>query len=373
MINRHKTNGEAICFICNKSEIDDKDIILSDYLDIIKRKLHIVKNTKLNMLSQSKIENPKELKQICKCEKYAHNKCIIQYMFSFLELKCDDCGDVYNIDMSKILSNDNSIKSHYNDNTCYLIFTILFLIIFLAAAICFYSLNFIPSKYDYWNYVIGTICIVICVLFALIIYIMTKKKNGTQHNDSIFNKYLDCSTNELIEEKFNINLFLKSTISKEKELGELYKKYNNGDSKEIPKEVDLEEKFHNHQIIKSTLIINDQVTHKIAEITKEKKQKVFLPKSKTKANMTSKTQEEMILKDNQIINTRKKSLRDLSKTPMITIKETKEILEDFSPVNKKEDVNDSDAKMKKVSTTHNLKQEENKAVIHSTDVKKNVS
>ena len=55
------------------------------------------------------------------------------------------------------------------------------------------------------------------------------------------------------------------------------------------------------------------------------------------------------------------------------LKETKEILEDFSPVNKKEDVNDSDAKMKKVSTTHNLKQEENKAVIHSTDVKKNVS
>ena len=81
----------------------------------------------------------------------------------------------------------------------------------------------------------------------------------------------------------------------------------------------------------------------------------------------------MILKDNKIINTRKKSLKDLSKTPMITIKETKEILEDFSPVNKKEDVNDSDAKMKKVSTTHNLKQEENKAVIHSTDVKKNVS
>ena len=89
--------------------------------------------------------------------------------------------------------------------------------------------------------------------------------------------------------------------------------------------------------------------------------------------MTSKTQEEMILKDNQVIKQRKKSLRDLSKTPMITIKETKEILEDFSPINKREGSNESEEKMKKVSSSHNLKIEENQAVIHSTDIKKNVS
>ena len=110
MINSHKTNGEAICFICNKSEIDDKDIILSDYLDIIKRKLHIVKNTKLNMLSQSKIENPKELKQICKCEKYAHNKCIIQFMLSFIETKCVDCGEVFTFDISKLITKNENVK-----------------------------------------------------------------------------------------------------------------------------------------------------------------------------------------------------------------------------------------------------------------------
>ena len=50
MINEHKTNGEAICFICNKSEVDDKDILLGNYLDIIKRKFHLSKNPKISTI-----------------------------------------------------------------------------------------------------------------------------------------------------------------------------------------------------------------------------------------------------------------------------------------------------------------------------------
>ena len=80
------------------------------------------------------------------------------------------------------------------------------------------------------------------------------------------------------------------------------------------------------------------MSNKIVEIAQEKKKhmKALLPKSKTRAVISSKKQEEMILKDNQDVKARKKSLRDMSKSPMITIKEAKEILEDFSPLNKEE-------------------------------------
>ena len=37
---------------------------------------------------------------------------------------------------------------------------------------------------------------------------------------------MDCPTSDLIEEKFNINMYIRATIAKEKELDELYKKMN---------------------------------------------------------------------------------------------------------------------------------------------------
>ena len=183
-------------------------------------------------------------------------------------------------------------------------------------------------------------------------------------------------------------MYIRATIAKEKELDELYKKNNNGDSKEAPAPEDLEEKFHNHQIIKSSLVVNDNMmSNKIVEIAQEKKKhmKALLPKSKTRAVISSKKQEEMILKDNQDVK-----VRDMSKSPMITIKEAKEILEDFSPLNKEE--SDKDLKKKfKITVSNKEKKEdnnsmhnigaekqndalivnvENKEGIHSTDIKK---
>ena len=121
MINKHKSNGEAICFICNKSEVDDRDILLRDYLDIIKRKLNLSKKPKISKIPQKIILNPKDLNQICKCEKFAHNKCIIQYMLSFIETKCVDCGEVFDIDIAKMITQNGTLTNHYNNKTTYLV------------------------------------------------------------------------------------------------------------------------------------------------------------------------------------------------------------------------------------------------------------
>ena len=388
MINEHKTNGEAICFICNKSEVDDKDILLGNYLDIIKRKFHLSKNPKISTIPLKNILNPKDLNQICKCEKFAHNKCIIQFMLSFIETKCVDCGEVFTFDISKLITKNENVKNHYNNKTTYLAIYIFFLIIFIAAVICFFALGIIPNKFDYWNYLLGAIMLLLSLLLAVSVKDFISAKKTTSKSDSFFNKYLDCPTSDLIEEKFNINMYIRATIAKEKELDELYKKNNNGDSKEAPAPEDLEEKFHNHQIIKSSLVVNDNMmSNKIVEIAQEKKKhmKALLPKSKTRAVISSKKQEEMILKDNQDVK-----VRDMSKSPMITIKEAKEILEDFSPLNKEESDKDPKKKFKITvsnkekkednNSMHNIGAEkqsdalivnvENKEGIHSTDIKK---
>ena len=361
MINKHKSNGEAICFICNKSEVDDRDILLRDYLDIIKRKLNVSKKPKNSKIPQKNILNPKDLNQICKCEKFAHNKCIIQFMLSFIETKCVDCGEVFNIDIAKMITQNGTLTNHYNNKTTYLVIYIFLLIIFIAGAICCYSLGIISNKFDFWNYCLGTILIFFAILIGVAIKDFLYAKKTTEKSDSFLNKFLDRSTSDLIEEKFNINLYLRSTIAKEKELDELYKKNNNEDNKEVQLPEDLEEKFHNHQIIKSSLVVgNNMISNKIVEIAsqeKKKNKKALLPKSKTRAVISTKQQEEMILKENQDVNARKKSLRDRS--PMITIKEAKKFLEDFSPINKKDSEKDLIRKFK-VTKSNQEKKEDNK-------------
>lgn len=187
------------------------------------------------------------------------------------------------------------------------------------------------------------------------------RKKTTEKSDSVLNKFLDRSTSDLIEEKFNINLYVRSTIAKEKELDELYKKNNNEDNKEVQLPEDLEEKFHNHQIIKSSLVVgNNMISNKIVEIAsqeKKKTKKALLPKSKTRAVISTKQQEEMILKENQDVNARKKSLRDRS--PMIKIKEAREFLQDFSPINKNGNEKDLIRKFK-VTKSNQEKKEDNK-------------
>ena len=204
----------------------------------------------------------------------------------------------------------NINKSHYNNNTTYLVIHIFLLIIFITGAICFYSLGIIPNKFDFWNYFLGAILIVFAFVLGIAIKDFLYAKKTTEKSDSFLNKVLDRSTSDLIEEKFNINLYLRSTIAKEKELDELYKRNNNEDNKEVQLPEDLEEKFHNHQIIKSSLVVgNNMISNKIVEIAsqeKKKNKKALLPKSKTRTVISTKQQEEMILKENQDVNARKK-------------------------------------------------------------------
>ena len=102
----------------NKSEVDDKDILLGNYLDIIKRKFHLSKNPKISTIPLKNILNPKDLNQICKCEKFAHNKCIIQFMLSFIETKCVDCGEVFTFDISKLITKNENVKNYIMKEIC---------------------------------------------------------------------------------------------------------------------------------------------------------------------------------------------------------------------------------------------------------------
>ena len=65
----------------------------------------------------------------------------------------------------------------------------------------------------------------------------------------------------------------------------------------------------------------------------------------------------MILKENQVVNAMKKSLRD--RFPMITIKEAKGLLEDFSPINKNDSEKDLISKFK-ATKSNQEKKEDNK-------------
>ena len=310
-------NGEARCFLCLKDILDEYTFQFEDFCHfIIKKKIYCkrdeskIKNSKEiseNLYNSIKEESKKLIKP-CKCDVLCHIHCLIQYCIMHLIIKCEECNSEYCFDFKDLNENSNS--------NCYyisIIFWIILHIILLTSAILFFTIKIIPKKYESYNYIIAILLMIInCLLIygnvlnykpnknlhqniypSFIQYSSSLKKNDEEYtNFSYFlQRCLKSSMFEIVEKRISNRLYLTTTLNTQREINEYINNnnnelfdINNDEIKEKIKEVELEDKFHGAQIIKSSLVENDKIN--IEEKNKNNNHnninKKFLPKSQTK-------------------------------------------------------------------------------------------
>ena len=314
-VNNNRSNGEARCFLCLKSTLDEYSFQFEDLCHfIIKKKIFCKKESKQknekelsqNLYNSLKEESKKLIKP-CKCDTYVHIQCLIQYCIMHLNLICEECNCEYCFDFKNLNENSNSL--------CYYISKILWIIchvILLIGTILFFVLKIIPKKFDSYNYIIAIVLLLFnCLLFYgnylnykpnqylhQNIYPLFIQYNNIKKNDEIYTLYasflqrtLKSTMFEIVEKRINNKIFLSTTLNSQKEINEFINSNNNKifdqnseDIKEKIKEEELENKFHGAQIIKSSLVqmdkINfDEIQNENSNINKIKS----LPKSKTKS------------------------------------------------------------------------------------------
>ena len=313
----NRANGEARCFLCLKDILDEYTFQFEDFCHfIIKKKIYCkrdeskIKNSKEiseNLYNSIKEESKKLIKP-CKCETLCHIQCLIQYCIMHLIIKCEECNSEYCFDFKDLNENSNS--------NCYYISIILWIIlhiILLISAILFFTIKIIPKKYESYNYIIAISLIIInCLLIygnvlnykpnknlhqniypSFIQYSSSFKKNDEEYtNFSYFlQRCLKSTMFEIVEKRISNRLYLTTTLNTQREINEYINNnnnelfdINNDEIKEKIKEVELEDKFHGAQIIKSNLIENDKIN--IEENNKNNNNNninnKLLPKSKTK-------------------------------------------------------------------------------------------
>ena len=313
----NRANGEARCFLCLKDILDEYTFQFEDFCHfIIKKKIYCkrdeskIKNSKEiseNLYNSIKEESKKLIKP-CKCETLCHIQCLIQYCIMHLIIKCEECNSEYCFDFKDLNENSNS--------NCYYISIILWIIlhiILLISAILFFTIKIIPKKYESYNYIIAISLIIInCLLIygnvlnykpnknlhqniypSFIQYSSSFKKNDEEYtNFSYFlQRCLKSTMFEIVEKRISNRLYLTTTLNTQREINEYINNnnnelfdINNDEIKEKIKEVELEDKFHGAQIIKSNLIENDKIN--IEENNKNNNHNntnnKLLPKSKTK-------------------------------------------------------------------------------------------
>ena len=313
----NRANGEARCFLCLKDILDEYTFQFEDFCHfIIKKKIYCkrdeskIKNSKeiSENLYNSIKEDCKKLIKPCKCDILCHIHCLIQYCIMHLIIKCEECNSEYCFDFKDLNENSNS--------NCYyisIIFWIILHIILLTSAILFFTIKIIPKKYESYNYIIAILLMIInCLLIygnvlnykpnknlhqniypSFIQYSSSLKKNDEEYtNFSYFlQRCLKSSMFEIVEKRISNRLYLTTTLNTQREINEYINNnnnelfdINNDEIKEKIKEVELEDKFHGAQIIKSNLVENDNIN--IEENNKNNNHNntnnKLLPKSKTK-------------------------------------------------------------------------------------------
>lgn len=291
MLSEDKTNGEARCFLCMKDKLDDYNFQEEDFLSLILGKKTIneknkPKETQANTLNLIKIGSQALIKP-CKCGTFAHIPCLIQYSLLHLGYRCEECQCDYNFTFKTIDPNESGVSfcSLYTQ----IVLTIIFHIGLLAVTIVFFSVEIIPDKFKFWNYLLG----IIILLFngSLILgnvsifkekykhtqriypmfepYVEGKKRTEEEYEKMqlFFEQILKSNIYELMEKKINSRFFISSTLNPQRNLNDYIIANNNeifdSNSERVKEELkneDLEDKFHGHQIIKSTLVMNEQ-TH----------------------------------------------------------------------------------------------------------------
>ena len=313
----NRANGEARCFLCLKDILDEYTFQFEDFCHfIIKKKIYCkrdeskIKNSKEiseNLYNSIKEESKKLIKP-CKCEILCHIQCLIQYCIMHLIIKCEECNCEYCFDFKDLNENSNS--------SCFYISIVLWIILYiilLTFAILFFTIRIIPKKYEAYNYIIA---IILIMVNSLLIYanFLNYKPNKNLHqniypsfiqyspglkkseeeytNFSFFlQRCLKSTMFEIVEKRIYNRLYLTTTLNTQREINEYINNnnnelfdINNDEIKEKIKEVELEDKFHGAQIIKSNLVENDNIN--IEENNKNNNHNntnnKLLPKSKTK-------------------------------------------------------------------------------------------
>jgi hypothetical protein len=284
MLRSTKPNDETRCCLCLKDKLDNWCIKEDDFISLIihHRSLNDSKSGEslTNVLNHQNMDIQSLIKP-CKCGTYFHIPCLIQLCISHLSFKCEECQSEYNFefkDLGKCEGNSVIIQA---------IFTIIFHLGLLALTIMFFIVEIIPSKFKFWNYIIGIVILFINIPlfighFSIFYYKYRHSKKlypifedyieGHKRSENDYEKMrifleqvLKSNMYELTAKTVNNKFFITSIINPEKEIMHYIQnnnseefKIDNEKIKDELKEEELENKFHGHQIIKSTLVMNDQ-------------------------------------------------------------------------------------------------------------------
>ena len=288
MITDDKANGEARCFLCTKDKLGSFNFYEEDFLSLLLNKKSInekdlptTKIKKTSAFNLIKFENQNLIKP-CKCGTFVHLPCLIQHCILHLGYRCEECQSDYNFNFKPLTQSNISYCSVYTQ----IIFTIIFHLVLLAITILFFSVEIIPNKYNFWNYLIGIFVLFfnISIAFCNIIlfkgklkhiqriyplfepYIESKKKTKEEYDNMkiFFEQVLQSDIYELMEKKVNNKFYISSSLNPQRDINDYIVANNNeifdSNSERVKEELkneDLEDKFHGHQIIKSTLVLND--------------------------------------------------------------------------------------------------------------------
>lgn len=327
MLPNSKVNGEARCFLCLKDKLEEYTFQAEDYLSLVLKK-------KIYCQSQAKPPNSKEaskgyslnniefetntLIKPCKCGNYFHIPCLIQYCILHLSFKCSECQADYNVSFQEYPGNANWQSCDKISLIFLYIFTCILHIGCLVLSILFFMSKIFQDKFIFWNYFLGVVALIINVLlsignFSMLIekgkllkkiypvikeYTKDNMKKGNEELLSQMELFLEqvlgVNGYELVEKKTNNQMYINTSLNTYKTINEYIIDNNNEifdiNSDRVKDELkndDIEKKFHGHQIIKSTLVMNDQqgiknmLTKKNTKTSKNLGE-VKLPKSLTK-------------------------------------------------------------------------------------------
>lgn len=117
----------------------------------------------------------------CKCRKYYHSQCIINFCIFYLSVKCNDCHTFYNINL---INHQLKLDLKYWLNQ-FIIFCGYCIIILLQVIIIKYKL--LKEKWLFWNYIIAILMslIAIVLLYKHIVKTINEIKLKRLYNSKI--------------------------------------------------------------------------------------------------------------------------------------------------------------------------------------------
>ena len=286
---RHK--DKLICSYCLRENYEDENIDIrhSSINDLFKKTYLMIKKEKnlikvengdninidfqnkdtiimKNINSQKTIlfkncnNNPRILIKPCNCDRLIHGRCLLKMCVYSISFKCNKCDKYFN---NIEFEEEIIIKENYCHPKIILLYVILLILLILS--ILFFSFNIkLNDTFFFWNYIIGSITLILALLIIYFIYvnwlhkhrrrISNMKLTELKKDDLLDEEKFQLSMNfryfyrdvcqksfsQLVEEKLNYNLYLKCADERSTKLKKYLKIYGNKYSPLNKKNLDLQ-------------------------------------------------------------------------------------------------------------------------------------